>query len=115
MTSPADSAQERERTHGRVMMYVFWSSPFFAAISLIGAGLLRYFSAWCYSDPAAKILVGLWVAIPPLWFLYEYVHFPPPAGIKDERMRHLHDLCRNLWLALVAILTGITGIHPFGA
>jgi hypothetical protein len=64
--------------------------------------LLR--SRWAYA------MVGSWVAIPPLWFLWEYIHFRPPEGIKDERMRHLHDLCRNIGLALVVILVAIVGI-----
>jgi hypothetical protein len=57
----------------------------------------------------------LWVAIPPLWFLWEYVHFRPPEGIEDERMRHLHDLCRNIWLALIVILVAIMEIPWPGA
>jgi hypothetical protein len=108
-----DEHRKREWSHGDVIPVVFWGSAVLAVLSLIGAGLLHEFPNWCYREPTAYLLVGLWVAIPPLWFLYEYVHFPPAEGTDDERMRHLHDLCRNIWIALVAILTAMTGIDPF--
>jgi hypothetical protein len=62
----------------------------------------------------AYFLVGAWVIGPPLYFLAEYWLLPPYPGFHDERVRHQHDLGRNIWLALVVILTAITGVSLSG-
>jgi hypothetical protein len=54
-------------------------------------------------DIAIQIVVAVWALVPPLWFLAEYAWWPPEEGILDERMRHLQELGRNLWLALIQV------------
>ena len=53
----------------------------------------------------SKILILFWVALPPLWFFFEWIILCPKLP-KDERERiaHPHDLARNVWLALVGFL-----------
>jgi hypothetical protein len=38
----------------------------------------------------------------------------PRRGTRDERVRHLHDLCRNIWLSLVILLAAILDIRWAG-
>jgi hypothetical protein len=67
-------------------------------------------TVWCQYKPHWGLpLIGAWVAVPPIWFFFEYYLWPPSAD-KDERTRHFHDLSRNLWLALVVILAAIMEI-----
>ena len=53
-------------------------------------------------------IVAFWGLAPPIWFLYEWVCLCRYLD-KDEqaRIRHLHGLARNIWLALVTVLTAI--------
>ena len=56
----------------------------------------------------------MWALIPPVLFLYEYVK-EFPAGTKrpereEERLKELHELSRNIWLALLVVLAAILGI-----
>jgi 4-amino-4-deoxy-L-arabinose transferase-like glycosyltransferase len=79
-----------------------------AVVSLWLAYHLR--TDWCKcKDPWGYVLLALWVAAPPIWFLTEYSFWPPVAA-EDERVRHMHDLSRNIWLALVAILAITMGL-----
>lgn len=81
-------------------------------VSLFIALLIRanYFckSPWGYA------LLGLWTLVPPLWFLYEFQsEFPRDHKKPQEevdRLKHLHDLSRNIWVAFVIVLAAIMGI-----
>ncbi len=63
-----------------------------------------------YKEPWGFVLLALWVAAPPVWFLTEYSFWPPIGAAEDERTRHMHDLSRNIWLALLAILAITMGL-----
>lgn len=54
-------------------------------------------------------LIGFWVIAPPLYFLTEYSIWPPGSG-EREAVEHVHDLARNLWLAVVVLLALIMGV-----
>lgn len=52
-----------------------------------------------------KLHLAFWIFVPPLFFWIDWVFFC--NGLQaDEReiAKHTHDLSRNIWLALVAIL-----------
>ena len=85
-----------------------------AVLSLALAAALR--SVWCdYVNPLGYILLGLWALVPPVWFLYEFAsdfpkgHTQPPKEV--ERLKHIHDLSRNIWLAFVIVLAAIMGVR----
>jgi hypothetical protein len=92
-----------------IITWIFWTGASLAFASIVAAILLRVL--WpCHLEPWGHIIVGGWVAIPPLYFLAEYIVLPPDPGPQDERVRHMHDLGRNIWLALVVLLSAIFGI-----
>lgn len=57
-------------------------------------------------------LLAVWALIPPIWFLLEWVLLCKGVG-KDEsdRIKHLHDLARNIWLALIVVLAAIMEVE----
>jgi hypothetical protein len=90
-------------TRATALKGISWLSGICAFISLFVAWQLR--TVWeDYKDPWGYVLIAFWAVAPPVWFLAEYVFWPPAAGHHDERTRHLHDLARNIWLALVVVL-----------
>jgi ABC-type dipeptide/oligopeptide/nickel transport system permease component len=54
-------------------------------------------------------LIGFWVIAPPLYFLTEHSIWPPASAERDA-VEHVHDLARNLWLAVVVLLALIMGV-----
>ncbi len=83
-----------------------WVSVGFAVLSISTAAVIRF----KYPEYAniGYILVGFWVLAPPVWFFFEWVclckKLPPD---ERDRIKHLHDLARNIWLALVIVLAAI--------
>jgi hypothetical protein len=61
-------------------------------------------------------LIGFWVLITPIFFWVDWVFFCRGLG-KDELevAKHTHDLSRNIWLALVAILAVLFEVKVTGA
>jgi hypothetical protein len=60
---------------------------------------------------AGRVIVGLWVLGPPIWFWVDWYYLT--AGMGKERLEyisHLHDVGRNIWLALVVVLAALFGI-----
>jgi hypothetical protein len=53
-----------------------------------------------------KILVALWLAVPPVWFWFEWsLCTNKLAAPEKEDLKHSHELSRNLWAAIVILLT----------
>ena len=82
-----------------------------AVASLLVAGVLRFVNpdlATAVGNP----IVAAWVLLPPVWFFCEWV-FLCDGKNKDEldRIKHLHELARNIWLALVVVLVATFGIE----
>jgi len=72
---------------------------------------------WLRSQPDAKkhkfgyILIVFWVLAPPVWFWVEWVFLNDPQDEpKTGLLKHTHELARNIWVALVIVLTAILGI-----
>lgn len=90
-----------------------WMVIIFALLSIVLASFFR--NCWyAYRDPWGYMLIGVWALGPPLWFLYEFVsEFPPNNNRPEqeqERLKQLHDLSRNIWLAFVVVLAAIMNI-----
>ncbi|HXU47072.1 MAG TPA: hypothetical protein VN783_16200 [Thermoanaerobaculia bacterium] len=66
----------------------------------------------CWVGPT---VVGFWVLVPPIWFWSEWVVFSSKMNDPRERehVQHLHDLSRNVWLALIAILIALFDLKIF--
>lgn len=65
-------------------------------------------------DHSGTLLVGLWAVLPPLAFWLDWMVLC--SGMDRENraiVEHTHDLSRNIWLAVVAILTVLFRI-PMG-
>jgi len=57
-------------------------------------------------------LLGLWALIPPVWFFLEWVILCRDISeTESTRIQHLHDLARNIWLALIVVLAVIMGVE----
>src|SRR5215469_15926952 len=70
-------------------------------------------TVWCktpYHQVVGYGLLAAWIGMPPLYFFLEYALLPPPAT-REARVQHMHDLCRNIWVAFVVLLAAIMGIH----
>jgi hypothetical protein len=58
-------------------------------------------------------LIGIWILGPPIFFWVDWVCFPNEleTDAKRDFAKHTHDLSRNIWLALIAILAYLFGVH----
>jgi hypothetical protein len=85
------------------------------AVGSLGVSLaLR--TVWSnYKHPWGYVLIGLWTLGPPVYFLLEYAFLPPVEGHHDDRVKHLHDLARNFWIAFVVVLAVLLDIPWPGA
>jgi hypothetical protein len=87
----------------KVVTITAWTSVLLAVASLALAFELR--TTWSsYKQPWGYVLLGLWALGPPMWFMAEYSFLPPSEGHQNDRVKHLHDLARNLWLAFAVVL-----------
>jgi hypothetical protein len=60
------------------------------------------------------VIVGFWTLVPPLWFWIEWMYLT--RGMTPEQLediKHTHDLSRNIWLALLAVLIALFGLENF--
>ena len=91
----------------------FKLSMVLAAISLVAALYIRT-NSQDIVKPWGYMLLGFWALAPPVWFLFEFTYRLPKQDDKraDEmsRLKHLHDLSRNIWLAFIVVLAAIMGV-----
>ncbi len=109
-TTPRSLRQTFGWRRSTIVPWVGWLSAVLALISLYLAFQLRPKNK---QDPEeeAYFLLAFWAVVPPTWFLVEYVFWPPLDGRDDERTKHLHDLSRNIWLALIVVLAAIMRVQ----
>jgi hypothetical protein len=79
-----------------------------AVVSVIAA-INPHSKLWSLADHEAwgKIIVFIWAVFPPAFFWLDWVYFCDKENVsKDNReiAKHTHDLARNIWLGLLAIL-----------
>ena len=90
---------------GKVASYI--AGPL-ALISLILALLIKH--RWTdLRESLGYTMLALWVLGPPVWFWVEWVFLSRDQD--GQRLKHTHDLARNIWLALVVVLAAILKIE----
>jgi len=108
---PKDDSRRKHDDLGRIAAYI--AAPL-ALFSLFYAVAMRLTwpdvekSPECWQTVGA-VTVGAWVLLPPVWFWLEWVFFS--KGQDAERLKHTHDLSRNIWIALVIVLAALLKIH----
>jgi hypothetical protein len=85
----------------------------------IGAVVAAVFGGWSLYkalDPTStfmsldhralgKLLIGIWGLLPPIFFWLDWVCFCRDLDKEQQEFaKHTHDLGRNVWLALLAVL-----------
>jgi hypothetical protein len=97
----------------RLVKVMSWLSAIVAIVSLVAAIVVRS----CYPNMKTDVgypILALWFLGPPVWFWTEWILFSPSFDEKErDRVKHLHDLARNIWLALVVVLAAILEISVF--
>jgi hypothetical protein len=58
------------------------------------------------------IVVACWVLLPPVWLWFDWVIYSNKVTDSGERdrIKHLHDLTRNIWLGLIVVLAALFDI-----
>ena len=100
-------------SHPKFVRRLAWTSGIVAFACLIVAAASR--AGWINLSEAVKFcIVGAWVFLPPIWFRAEWCWVSTAIDTKErERVKHMHDLARNLWLGLVVILVALLRIDGF--
>lgn len=94
-----------------------WVNRVAAAISIV-IGTLSLLVALRYGPETSKCLkyaiVGFWVIAPPIYFWSDWVFLCKniPTS-KTDAVKHVHDLSRNIWLALVVVLIALFELPIF--
>jgi hypothetical protein len=75
------------------------------------------FGPWTHQQ-LGYALISFWALVPPLFFWVDWVwlcSYLPADDPEREVAKHTHDLNRNIWIALVAILTVLFAVKmPLG-
>jgi hypothetical protein len=91
-----------------------WVGGLFAIASLL-MGIASRFQVQPFNQPyVAMLVVGSWALVPPIFFWVDWVWFfehgddkavvTPEHAARRDIAKHSHDLGRNIWLGLLAIL-----------
>jgi hypothetical protein len=96
-------------------MRLGWAGGVYAFLSLV-AGVLSQFHVHPFDHTwVAMVVIGSWALLPPIFFWADWVfyfeHGDTDQAITDalhaalrDIAKHSHDLARNIWLGLLAIL-----------
>jgi hypothetical protein len=94
----------------KVIGPVSWISAGLAFASLAIGLLLRCESHECRAA-IGYFVVALWALMPPIRFWFEWVFLCRDLSDKElEHVKHLHELSRNIWVALVIVLAALYDI-----
>ena len=97
----------------KVVTALAWVSGIAGFASVVIAVLHRA-NILTVCNPLKLTIIGEWVLMPPIWFWVEWVSVSRQIDEQErERIKHMHDLARNIWVALVAILVGLFDIDVF--
>ena len=92
-----------------------WAGGLFGVLSLVMAWIAASKHGPFTYEQIGKFLVGFWVLAPPVFLWVDWVWFWGGMGADErEAAKHTHDLSRNIWLALVAVLTVLFNIKVMG-
>jgi hypothetical protein len=85
------------------------ASIVFAVVSILAAlNPHSRVGPWLDHQAWAKVIVAVWAVGPPVFFWVDWVHYlKNEAAEADSRKiaKHTHDLARNIWLGLLAVLS----------
>ncbi len=79
-------------------------SSWFVTIGSFLFALYVHFLNPCLLIPYGYTLLGLWVIVPPLWFLFEWTLSLELAPDEKENIKQYQELARNVWLAVIVLL-----------
>ena len=100
-------------SYKRLLRVISWASGIAAVLSLL-LGVLHQSHTLILPEAYRHVIVGCWVLLPPIWFWSEWVWVAPNISSEDrDRIKHLHDLTRNMWVALVVVLVALFDITVF--
>jgi hypothetical protein len=107
--SPAEQQRKRdaERKRDKWNCFCGWTAGIVAAASLVAAGCNQSRFLWLDHDNLGKLIVGIWALGPPIFFWVDWVYFckyMEPGAKERDVAKHTHDLARNIWLGLLAVL-----------
>lgn len=108
--TPQRPAKYVNATRDEFNKHMGWSATFLGIASLFFA--LRFRAA--APDFAKYAFVGAWTLVPPIYFWLDWVYYckDVPAD-QVEGVRHMHDLSRNIWIALVVVLVALFDLSVF--
>jgi hypothetical protein len=103
---PHADARERRATFNKIWAGI---SIVFAALSIWAAACNDFPFLWKVDrDNLGKAIVGIWAVGPPVFFWVDWVRYCSYMGPESKERdvaKHTHDLSRNIWLGLFAVLT----------
>jgi hypothetical protein len=93
------------------------------------AAILGVLSLWAGLDATSKwpfgsheqlgsYLLGFWALVPPVYFWIDWVWFCSYMDADDDNRdiaKHTHDLSRNIWIGLIAVLAVLFKVSFPGA
>ena len=92
------------------LCYAFLTYPKYKAENthrLLSDGIMASKNTHCLLSGG---IMALWTLIPPIYFWCDWRF----SKEKSDYKKNLHDLGRNVWLALLAVLAYAFGIKPLG-
>lgn len=106
-----------ERIRNRLNIVLGAVGVIFGLLSLWAA--LTAGSTWIFAshEQLGSYLLAIGILLPPLYFWIDWVWFCSYMPANDENRdiaKHTHDLSRNIWLGLIAILTVLFKVAPAG-
>jgi hypothetical protein len=64
-------------------------------------------------EQIGAVIVGGWALLPPVWLFADWILFRNDVPqLEREEIRHTHDLVRNSWLGLLAVLAALFELNP---
>jgi hypothetical protein len=76
-----------------------------------GYAVLRWLAGLSH-EGLGKLLIGFWLIAPPVFFWVDWVRFCRNMQPDDRKItEHTHDLARNIWIGLVAILAVLFAVR----
>jgi hypothetical protein len=107
--SPEEQQRQHdgERRRARCNCFWGWTAGIVAAVSLWAAACNDFAHSWIERDNLGKLIVGIWALGPPVFFWVDWVFlckYMKPESKERDVAKHTHDLARNIWVGLLAVL-----------
>lgn len=88
------------------------ASGLLAVASLVlAAGHWRKLEGWYFQRPVGMLVAAFWEIAPPVFLGADWVFYWPSMDIDTRAAAvHTHDLARNIWLGMLAVISVAYGI-----